>query len=490
VLAAMVAAIVSTSGARAEKGGAAHKDKDEHELPVPALFARVSPSVVIVEAKGKESAQGSGVVIGPAQVVTNYHVVNGAQVIQVRQGERRWPVTVEAIEPKHDLAILSVKGLELPRVTMRPSSALVVGERVYAVGAPRGLELTLSDGLISALRRDKPEKPDKADKSDKGDKGDKGDKADKGDKNAADGPAIIQTTVPISPGSSGGGLFDAQGRLVGLTTFSAVRSQNLNFAHPTEWIEALRAPPSASTGAGGAGVVPAPPPAPRYTLTQRPHTVRCRVDTRAVWGLFSGGAEMLESTPVSLEIEIYKFHGQTPSFNGATGSGELPYGDLVLADMSREAGFVQFTGTTESRGGSDYFFSIDDDGNFRLTLLRGFDFHGQLRVRASSGLCRAVEAVKPKPLPPGVQAEEACGRGEVPGCIAAGANVEPKNKMSALSFYLKGCDQGHEGDRLERAAAVAKSCEEAARVCDGLGYTSRAADLRQRVRQLRRLGLD
>jgi hypothetical protein len=477
------AAVAVTPAARAEKAGAGHGEKSERELPVPALFGRVSPSVVVVEARGKESAQGSGVVIGPGQIVTNYHVVSGAQVIQIRQGERRWPVTVEAIEPKHDLAILSVKNFELPRVTMRPSSALVVGERVYGVGAPRGLELTLSDGLISALRHDRPDKADKPEKRDKGDKGDKGDR----DTSADSGPALIQTTVPISPGSSGGGLFDAQGRLIGITTFSAARSQNLNFAHPTEWIEALRTPGAGPGGAGAAA--PAAEKTPRYTLTQRPRTVRCRVDTRQVWGLFSGGAEMLESTPVSMDIEIYRFQGQTPAFNGAS-SGEVPYGDLVLADMSREAGFVQFTGEPGSRGGSDYFFSIDDDGNFRLMLLRAFDFHGQLRVRASSGACQAVEAPKPKPLPADAQAEVSCERGEVQGCIVAGAGVEAKNRVSALSFYLKGCDQGRPNDRIERASAVAKSCTEAARLCNALGYASRAAELRQRVQRLKQLGIE
>jgi hypothetical protein len=470
---ALVGIIGTPAAARAEKGSEKRADKGERELPVPALFGRVSPSVVVIDARGKERLQGSGVVVGVGHVVTNYHVINGATSIEVRQSERRWTATAEAIDPKRDLAILAIKNFDLPRVTLRPSAALVVGERVYAVGAPRGLELTLSDGLISALRHDRMDKPDK------------------GDKNAPpppDGPALIQTTVPISPGSSGGGLFDAQGRLVGITTFSAVGSQNLNFAHPTEWIEALRAPKvSASAGAGGAGgALATPPPAPLYTLTQRPKTIRCRIDTRAVWGLFSGGAEMLESTPVSIDVEVYRFQGQTPAFNGSSSLGEVPYGDLVLADMSRDAGFIQFTGTPGSRGSSDYFFSIDDDGKFRLTLLRAFDFHGQLRVRASSGSCVPVEASKPKTLPTGAEAEELCERGNIDGCLTAGAAVEAKNKMSALSLYLKGCDQSRPTDKIDRARSVMKSCTEAARLCDALGYRSRAADLLEKSDTIKR----
>jgi serine protease Do len=76
---------------------------------------------------------------------------------------------------------------------------LEIGEKLYSIGAPLGLELTLSDGLLSAKR-------------------------------ALSGSHLIQTTAPISPGSSGGGLFDAYGNLVGITTFLLKNSENLNFA--------------------------------------------------------------------------------------------------------------------------------------------------------------------------------------------------------------------------------------------------------------------
>jgi len=95
-----------------------------------------------------------------------------------------------------------------PWGTRRASSSLAVGERVYAIGAPEGLELTLSEGVISGLRD-------------------------------FDGAHVIQTSAPVSPGSSGGGLFDAHGHLIGITTFSMKEGQNLNFALPTEWVDAL-----------------------------------------------------------------------------------------------------------------------------------------------------------------------------------------------------------------------------------------------------------
>jgi hypothetical protein len=109
---------------------------------------------------------------------------------------------------EHDLCKLRVEHLSAKAVTIRASSTVEVGERVYAVGAPEGLELSLSDGLVSGIRD-------------------------------LDTTRIIQTTAAISHGSSGGGLFDGHGKLVGITSFFANDGQNLNFAIPTEWIASL-----------------------------------------------------------------------------------------------------------------------------------------------------------------------------------------------------------------------------------------------------------
>ena len=78
-----------------------------------------------------------------------------------------------------------------------------MGERVYTVGAPQGLELSLAEGIVSSKR-------------------------------TIDGGRFIQTSAPMSSGSSGGGLFDAYGHLVGITTSILKNSQNLNFAIPAE----------------------------------------------------------------------------------------------------------------------------------------------------------------------------------------------------------------------------------------------------------------
>lgn len=136
-------------------------------------------------------------------LVTNYHVVKDGVSFRVRHGEKVWPAGVVTFDASHDLAELKIKGLKAPAVTIRKSSTLLVGEPVYAIGAPEGLELTISQGLISGLRQ-------------------------------LDSGLTIQTTAAISPGSSGGGLFDSQGRLVGITAAFLREGENLNFAIPAE----------------------------------------------------------------------------------------------------------------------------------------------------------------------------------------------------------------------------------------------------------------
>src|SRR5215470_3672334 len=166
------------------------------------LFERVSPAVVVVEAvaaSGRPFGLGSGVILDRGLVVTNRHVVEEASAVRVRQGARRWPATVLRVSREHDLALLSVTGLGASAMPLRASSGLKTGERVWAVGAPQGLELTLSEGIISGLRPVEKFK-------------------------------LIQTTASISPGSSGGGLFDDRAQLLGITTFQFSGGQNLNFA--------------------------------------------------------------------------------------------------------------------------------------------------------------------------------------------------------------------------------------------------------------------
>lgn len=201
------------------------------------LFAKVSPAVWRVQtydADGLPLGQGSAVVIAPGRLVTNCHVLAKARRVQLRRDGAQPPVSarLELWDPQRDLCQLDAPGVTAAPVALAPSAQAVVGQPAYAIGHPKGLDLTMSAGLVSSLRR-----------------------------NGAGQLVLLQTSAAISGGNSGGGLFDEQGALLGLTTLllAAADAQNLNFAIPADWIRDLPrrhaaalarpAAPAASSGA-------------------------------------------------------------------------------------------------------------------------------------------------------------------------------------------------------------------------------------------------
>jgi hypothetical protein len=182
-----------------------------HALTPDQVFDKVKDSIVVVkslDAKGKIKEQGSGVLIASGRVATNCHVVEGGTSYKVIQGTQTIPGILYARDSDKDICLLDANGFRGQSVQIGTTKTLKVGAKVYAVGAPRGLELSLSDGIVSQLR--------------------------------GGPPPTIQTTAAISPGSSGGGLFDDEGRLIGLTTLYMKGGQNLNFAMPVEWISKVK----------------------------------------------------------------------------------------------------------------------------------------------------------------------------------------------------------------------------------------------------------
>ena len=191
------------------------------------VFTEVSGSVVVVVAldiREQQTAQGSGVVVGRNDVITNCHIVSDAEEVAVRQAADtrrretyRLKAELMARNEERDLCLLFVEELSeppaAPPALLGSAQAVSVGEDVYAIGAPRGMELSLSRGIVSQLR------------------GDYGKRA----------APLIQTDAAISPGSSGGGLFNGQGELIGITTFkiSGGGSEGLSFALPVEWVKEI-----------------------------------------------------------------------------------------------------------------------------------------------------------------------------------------------------------------------------------------------------------
>lgn len=175
------------------------------------IFDRLSKSVFVVHTFDKDTkgiALGSAVVIAPGQVITACHVLRKAQKVVISRGNAMFGAEAQYLDPERDLCQLKVRDLEAPPVTLGQTAKLRVGQKVYTIGSPMGLELTLGEGIVSSLR------------------GEEG------------SPRVIQTSAPISPGSSGGGLFDTEGRLIGVTTFQ-FKGQQLNFALPAEWIREM-----------------------------------------------------------------------------------------------------------------------------------------------------------------------------------------------------------------------------------------------------------
>lgn len=191
-----------------------------HALTPGEVFDAVKDAVVVVRTldnRGTLRGQGSGVLISPGRVATNCHVARRGGTFQVGRGPQRVPATLYAEDRDKDICLLDAPGVQGTPAQLGQATALKIGDPVYAVGAPRGLELSLSDGIVAQLR--------------------------------GGPPPVIQTTAAISPGSSGGGLFDENGRLVGLTTLYVRGGQSLNFAMPAEWVREVRpGGPSAAAG--------------------------------------------------------------------------------------------------------------------------------------------------------------------------------------------------------------------------------------------------
>jgi S1-C subfamily serine protease len=196
---------------------------------IPAVAEAVTPSVVHIAVEGvgpqqvpfgqPRSGVGSGVIYREdGYVLTNNHVVEGAEAVQVRlsSGESL-DAEVIGTDPLNDLAVLRVDAEGLPPITIRPEDdPVVVGETVVAIGSPFGLEGSVTSGIVSALNRDLPVPDEQAGV-------------------IQTIPSVIQTDAAINPGNSGGALVDIQGRLIGLNTAilsGTGANQGVGFAVP------------------------------------------------------------------------------------------------------------------------------------------------------------------------------------------------------------------------------------------------------------------
>jgi 2-alkenal reductase len=173
----------------------------ESEQATIAIFQSAAPSVVLVISGDPtgfsgEVGAGTGFVWDAAgHVVTNNHVVQGAQTVIRLPGGEDIPAEVIGRAPQYDIAVLRLqRAVGSPALPLGTSNDLQVGQAVFAIGNPFGFDRTITSGIVSALGRQLPTQEGRE---------------------IAD---VIQTDAAINPGNSGGPLLDSAGRVIGVTT--------------------------------------------------------------------------------------------------------------------------------------------------------------------------------------------------------------------------------------------------------------------------------
>ena len=205
----------SASSCQAQAATPALQDP-QRERSVREIISSSSRAVVLIvtyDASEKPLSLGSGFMISPdGTVVTNYHVIKGAKsaVVKLSNGAF-FPVEgTLATSEDDDLALVKVSGTGLPFLRLGDIGKLAVGDRVIAIGSPLGLEGTVSDGIVSAIRE-----------------------------GVSSATKWIQTTAPASHGNSGGPLLNIEGKVVGVLTWKREGGENLNFAVGADSLQKL-----------------------------------------------------------------------------------------------------------------------------------------------------------------------------------------------------------------------------------------------------------
>lgn len=195
--------------------GSGEQETGQKTLTAEQIAAACAPAVFYVEIyslNGELAGSGSGFFISSdGLAVTNFHVAANSShlVISTTDGKTYSDVKIISSNFPNDLALLKVGGSGFPYLELADSSNVIQGQKVYAIGSPRGLENTMSEGIISNPSR------------------------------TLSGRKYIQISVPIDHGSSGGALINESGKVIGVTTAGLESTGNLNLAIPSNCIDLL-----------------------------------------------------------------------------------------------------------------------------------------------------------------------------------------------------------------------------------------------------------
>ena len=192
---------------------ASAQDARSSALAPDALFTRVSPNVWVVQAmdaQGRVLASGSAVATGPGTAVTSCQLLAKASTVALKRDNVSYGATLVFPDVARDMCQLRIANFAAPPLVTAPANALQVGMPLYIVGSPRGKELTLGIGMLAGVRR-----------------------------NDASQIEALQLAAAPEAGLAGAGIFDAQGRLVGLAGAGRAGSALANLAMPATWIAEL-----------------------------------------------------------------------------------------------------------------------------------------------------------------------------------------------------------------------------------------------------------
>jgi S1-C subfamily serine protease len=281
----------------------ARGDLAEDEKATIELFRRTSPGVVYITTLSRQAfgfldveevprGTGSGFLWDrEGHVVTNFHVIQGASAAQVTlHDQSAWPATLVGVAPDQDLAVLRIRAPaeKLAPVLVGSSRDLQVGQKVFAIGNPFGLDFTLTTGIVSALGRSI------------------------GALTGRKIQDVIQTDAAINPGNSGGPLLDSAGRLIGVNTQIASpsgASAGIGFAVPVDTVSR---------------VVP--------ELIQHGRVMRPRI------GIVPAQEWVLRRAGVEGVLVMSVADGSAAARAGLRGTTRAEDGSIVLGDVVQELG--------------------------------------------------------------------------------------------------------------------------------------------------------
>jgi len=179
------------------------------------VVERASRSVVLFKGVTENgTVLGSGFVVSPdGKIATNLHVIRDMKSggVQLSSGEIYDTFTVVAYDERKDIAVIKIPGFDLPALEFANSNEVKPGEAVMAIGSPKGLQGTVTTGVVSAVRDDP----------------------------FSRGYKVIQTDAAANPGNSGGPLINVNGLVIGVLTAKIPGSEGLNFAVPSNYVRGL-----------------------------------------------------------------------------------------------------------------------------------------------------------------------------------------------------------------------------------------------------------